>query len=94
MCCGAASDLSRSLAQFNSPKFGVLAKREAVAEIVVLAADMDVASAAWRSIATARAGAFALSVQISDAMLARLTPERRTIIEPQPQSLVPPCAAA
>ena len=32
--------------------------------------------------------------KISEAMLARLTPERRTIIEPQPQSLVPPGAAA
>jgi hypothetical protein len=31
--------------------------------------------------------------KISEAMLARLTPERRTIIEPQPQSLVPPGAA-
>jgi hypothetical protein len=32
--------------------------------------------------------------EISEPMLARLTPERRTIIEPQPQSLVPPGAAA
>ena len=32
--------------------------------------------------------------KISGAMLTRLTPERRTIIEPQPQSLVPPGAAA
>jgi hypothetical protein len=32
--------------------------------------------------------------KISDAMLARLTAERRTILEPQPQSLVPPGAAA
>ncbi|CAN7153918.1 hypothetical protein [Rhizobium sp. LjRoot254] len=32
--------------------------------------------------------------RISEGMLARLTPERRTIIEPQPQSLVPPGAAA
>jgi len=32
--------------------------------------------------------------KISEAMLARLTPERPTIIEPQPQSLVPPGPAA
>lgn len=32
--------------------------------------------------------------KISDAMLARLTAERRTILEPQPRSLVPPGAAA
>jgi hypothetical protein len=32
--------------------------------------------------------------KISEAMLARLTPERPTIIDPQPQSLVPPGPAA
>lgn len=39
-------------------------------------------------------GRFRYPFKISEAMLARLTPERRTIIELQSQSLVPPGAAA
>jgi hypothetical protein len=32
--------------------------------------------------------------KIGEAMLARLTPKRRTIFGPQPQSVLPPHAAA
>jgi hypothetical protein len=39
-------------------------------------------------------GCLRYAFKISDAMLARLTAERRTILEPQPRSLVPPRAAA
>jgi hypothetical protein len=41
-----------------------------------------------------RWGCLRYPFKISDAMLARLTPERPTILEQQPQSMVPPGAAA